>query len=411
MLTCSPLSRRRPAIAGLLCLAAACSNKPAPPASAAPEVGVLTLQPRPVTISTELPGRTAAYRVAEVRPQVSGVILKRLFIEGSEVKAGQQLYQIDPAPFQANLESAQAALAHAQATLTSARLLAQRYQPLAEAHAVSQQDYDNAVAALGQAQADVASAKAAVDSARINLVYTKVLSPIAGHSGRSAVTEGALVDANQTSALVVVQQLDPIYVDVTQPSTLLLRLQRAFAGGQLKKVGDNQAQTRLTLEDGMPYEQPGKLQFAEVTVDPGTGSVTLRALFPNPQKILLPGMFVHETFDEAVDERGLLVPQRAITHNQRGEATALVVARDNKVITRIVKTERAIGDQWLVSAGLDAGDKVIVIGLQRIKAGVEQVVPHEASPEELGQQPADGSRSAVAGEQAQAQAPDDAQKQ
>src|SRR5258706_2136009 len=229
-----------------------------------------------------MPVLSLAYSVAEVRPQASGVMLKLLFIEGVEVKAGQLLYQIDPALFQANLESAQASLARAQATLTSARLLVQRYKPLTEAHAVSQRDYDNAVAAQDQAAADVASAKAAVDTAHINLAYTRVLSPISGRCGRSSVTEGALVDANQSTALVVVQQLDPIYVDVTQPSTMLLRLQREFAGGQLKKVGESQARAQLILEDNTLYEQSGKLQFAEVAVDSGTASVTLRAVFPNP---------------------------------------------------------------------------------------------------------------------------------
>jgi membrane fusion protein (multidrug efflux system) len=311
------------------------------------------------------------------------VILKRLFTEGGEVKAGQQLYQIDPAPFQANLESAQASLARAQATLTSARLLVQRYKPLTEAHAVSQRDYDNAVAAQDQAAADVASAKAAVDTAHINLAYTRVLSPISGRTGRSSVTEGALVDANQRTALMVVQQLDPIYVDVTQPSTILLRLQREFASGQLKKVGEAQAQAKLILEDDTPYEPTGKLQFAEVAVDSGTGSVTLRAVFPNPQHILLPGMFVHEQLEEGVNEQGLLVSQRAISHNSLGDATTMVVGADNTVSTRAIKTERAIGDQWLVSGGVAAGDRVIVVGLQRLGSGVVKVRPKEVSPDQL----------------------------
>jgi membrane fusion protein (multidrug efflux system) len=332
-----------------------------------------------VTITTDLPGRTVAYRVAEVRPQVNGVILKRLFTEGATVKAGQQLYQIDPAPFRANLESAQASLARARATLTSAKLLAQRYQPLAAAHAVSQQAYDNAVAAQDQAAADIASAKAAVDAATINLVYTRVLSPISGRTGRSSMTEGALVGANQSTALVVVQQLDPIYVDVTQPSTLLLQLQRALDAGQLRKVGAGQAQAKLTLEDDTPYDQLGKLQFAEVTVQPGTGSVTLRAVFPNPRNTLLPGMFVHEHLEEGIDERGLLVPQQAVTHNQRGEATAMVVSSDNRVTTRVIKTERAIGNEWLVSDGVVSGDRVIAVGLQRVGPGVVEVSPSEVS--------------------------------
>jgi membrane fusion protein (multidrug efflux system) len=359
---------------------------------------VVTLHPQPVTITTDLPGRMVAYRIAEVRPQVSGVILKRLFTEGSEVKAGQQLYQIDPAPFQANLESAQASLARARATLKSAALLTQRYKPLVEAHAVSQQDYDNAAAAQDQAAADIALAKAAVDTAHINLAYTRVFSPISGRTGRSAVTEGALVDANQRTALVVVQQLDPIYVDVTQPSTMLLRLQREFAGGQLKKVGESEARAQLILEDNTLYEQSGKLQFAEVAVDTGTGSVTLRAVFPNPQHILLPGMFVHERIEEGVNERGLLVPQRAITHNARGEATTMVVGADDAVSTRVIKTERAIGDQWLVSDGVAAGDRVIVVGLQRLGSGVVKVKPTEVSRDQLnGGQVASANLSGVEG--------------
>jgi membrane fusion protein (multidrug efflux system) len=370
----------------LVCVAglAACSSgKTAAPPNPPPEVGVVTLHPQPVTITTDLPGRTVAYRIAEVRPQVSGVILKRLFTEGSEVKAGQQLYQIDPAPFQANLESAQASLARARATLKSATLLTQRYKPLAEAHAVSQQNYDNAVAAESQAAADISLAKAAVDTAHINLAYTRVFSPISGRTGRSSVTEGALLDANQRTALVAVQQLDPIYVDVTQPSTTLLRLQRELATGQMKKVGESQARAQLILEDNTLYEKTGKLQFAEVAVDSGTGSVTLRAVFPNPQHILLPGMFVHEQIEEGVNEQGLLVSQRAVTHNSRGDATTMVVGADNTVSTRVIKTERAIGDQWLVSEGVAAGDRVIVVGLQRLASGVVKVNPKEMSPDPI----------------------------
>jgi len=379
----------RTSILGLVCVSivAACSSaKPAAHSAPPPEVGVVTLHSQAVTITTDLPGRTAAYRVAEVRPQVSGVILKRLFTEGGDVKAGQPLYQIDPAPFQANLDSAQASLARARATLISARLLTQRYEPLTQAHAVSQQNYDNAVASQAQAEADVASAKAAVDTAHINLAYTRVLSPISGRTGRSSVTEGALVAASQSTALVVVQQLDPIYVDVTQPSATLLRLRRELASGQLRKVGDSQVQAKVILEDSTAYGPSGKLQFAEVAVQSGTGSVTLRSVFPNPQNILLPGMFVHEHLDEGVDEQGLLIPQRAVTHGPRGEATTMVVGADNKVSTRVIKTERAIGDQWLVSGGVAAGDRVIVVGLQRVQPGVEEVKPKEVSPDQLSDQ-------------------------
>jgi membrane fusion protein (multidrug efflux system) len=349
-------------------LLGACAKQPPPPPPP-PQVRYVTVAPQSVTITTELPGRTSAYRIAEIRPQVSGVILKRMFIEGQNVKAGQQLYQIDPAPYQASLDSARAALIKAEASVVSASALADRYKPLAEARAVSRQDYDNAVASQAEAKADVASAKASVETARINVVYTKVLSPIAGRSGRSAFTEGALVTASQTTDLVVIQQLDPIYVDVTQPSTLLLRLKRELASGKLTKSGENQALVRLALEDGSEYSHPGKLKFTEVTVDQGTGSVTLRAEFPNPDNILLPGMFVHERIEEGIDPAALLVPQQGITHDSKGEPTAMVLNADNKVELRVVKTDRAVGDQWLVSNGLKTGDKVIVVGLQGIKPG------------------------------------------
>jgi len=382
-------------LAGVFCIVAlvACSRRVATPPKAVPEVGVFTLRAQPVTITADLPGRTVAYRIAEVRPQVSGVIRKRLFTEGGEVTAAQQLYQIDPAPFRASLEVAQASLVRAQAALVSARLLVARYKPLSDAHAVSQQAFDDAVASRDQAAADVASAKAAVDTAEINLTYTRVLSPISGRTGRSSVTEGALVSANQSTALVVVQQLDPIYVDVTQPTTLLLRLRRAFQGGKMKKVGDAQTPARLTLADNVPYEQPGILQFAEVAVDSGTDSVTLRAVFPNPDRVLLPGMFVHERLEEGVDARGLLVPQQAVTHNQRGDATTLVVDTDNKVSVRVIKAEQAQEDQWLVSDGLVPGDRVIAVGLQRVEAGVTEVKPREVSLHELRNQSADSTSS------------------
>ncbi len=342
----------------------------------------MTVHNQSVSLTTELPARTAAYRVAEVRPQVNGVILKRLFTEGGEVRAGQQLYQIDPAPFQASLESAQAALARAQATQTSAELLAQRYKPLSEARAVSKQDYDNAVASRDQASADVASAKAALDTARINLAYTKVYAPIAGRTGRSSVTEGALVAANQTQSLVVISQLDPIYVDATQASTVLLRLKRALKEGRLKTAGNSEAETKLTLEDGSAYPQTGRLQFSEVTVDSGTGSVTLRAVFPNPEGLLLPGMFVREQLQEGINDQAILVSQRGVTHNQKGDATVTVVGPDNKADTRVINTERAIGDQWLVGDGLKVGDKVIVMGIQGVKDGMV-VRPHEVTEQDL----------------------------
>src|SRR6201992_345524 len=349
---------------GALLVLTACGHKqeaPPPPPPAA--VKVVTLQTQAVSLTTELPGRTVAYRVAEIRPQVSGVIQKRMFVEGSDVKAGQQLYQIDPAPYQAAYESATALAASSKAQVD-------RYKPLAEVNAVSKQDYDNAVATAAQN-------KASAETARINLVYTRLLSPISGRVGRSPVTEGALVTANQTQSLATVQQLDPIYVDVTQPSAVLLRLKRELAAGQLVAAGTTEAEVKLTLEDGSNYGPRGKLQFTEVSVDETTGSVTLRALFPNPDKLLLPGMFVHEQIEEGRRNDAILVPQLAVTHNQKGEPTALVVGPDNKVELRNLTAERAIKDRWLITSGLKAGERVIIEGLQFAKPGAT-VMPQEA---------------------------------
>lgn len=342
------------------------------------EVGVVTLKTESVTLTTELPGRTSPYRIADVRPQVNGVIKKRMFVEGAQVQEGQQLYQIDPAPYQAALDSATATLAHANAEVASAQALAERYDALRSTNAVSKQDYDNAEASFLQAQADVASAQAAVETAKINVVYTRVLSPITGRTGRS-LTEGALVTANQTTSLVTVQQLDPIYVDIPQSTALLLRLKRELTGGQIKGGDANEAPVTLTLEDGSQYDQPGLLQFSEVTVDEGTGSVILRAVFPNPQNLLLPGMFVTARLQEGVVENGLLAPQQGVTHNQKGEPTALIVTADNKVELRVIKTNRAVGDKWLIADGLQAGDRVIVDGLQKVRPG-DAVHPVEMSP-------------------------------
>lgn len=367
--------RRGAAIVAALAAAlavAGCGKNEQAPAAGKPQVGVVTLSTRPVLLTTELPGRTAAYRVAEVRPQVNGIVKKRLFTEGGDVQAGQQLYQIDPALYQASYDSQKAALARAQAQLKTATLLVQRYKPLAESRAVSRQAYDDAVAARDQAAADVQSAKAALETARINLVYTKVLSPIGGIIGRSSVTEGALVTANQAGALASVQQIDPIYVDVTQSSVELLRLRGALDSGLLQReVGKDAARVSLTLGDGSQYGPEGILQFSEITVDEGTGSVTLRAVFPNPDHKLLPGMFVRARVIEGAMPQGLLVPQRGITRDQRGQPTALVVNADDKVELRVLEVDRAIGDQWLVTGGLEAGEKVIVQGLQNVRPGVE----------------------------------------
>jgi membrane fusion protein (multidrug efflux system) len=314
-----------------------------------------------------------------VRPQVNGIVQKRLFTEGGQVKANQQLYQIDPALYQAQYDSSRAALAKATATQRSAAALAERYKPLVQSHAVSRQAYDDAVAAAQQAAADVLSAKAAVETAHVNLVYTKVLSPIDGIIGRSNVTEGALVTANQTSPIATVQQIDPMYVDVAQSSTQLLRLKQALADGRIKTSDGKEAEVKLVLEDGTAYPLPGKMEFSEVSVDPTTGSVIVRALFPNPKHMLLPGMFVRATLSDGVAPQGLLVPQRGVARDQRGEPTVLALAPDNKVELRVIKTGRAIGDQWLVTGGLKAGDRVIVEGVQRVQPGAV-VNPQEWKP-------------------------------
>ena len=335
------------------------------------EVGVVTLAAQRVAITEELPGRTTSFCISDVRPQVNGIIMKRMFAEGSEVTAGQQLYQIDPASYQAAYDSAKATLAKAEATLAVDRLTEQRQKKLVDTHVIAPQDYDTAYAAMEEAEADVALTKASVETAEINKTYTKVLSPISGRIGRSSVTEGALVTNGQTNPLATVQQLDPIYVDLTQSSSQLLRLQRELNNGQLKSVRDQNAAVRLILEDGTEYPEKGTLQFSEVSVDQGTGSVTLRAVFPNPRQVLLPGMFVRAQVEEGVNQQAILVPQRAVTRNQQGQPTALVVGTNNKVELRTLHAERTIGENWLVTSGLSAGDKVIIDGLQKVAPGAE----------------------------------------
>ncbi|KHS43648.1 efflux RND transporter periplasmic adaptor subunit [Hafnia paralvei] len=343
----------------------------------APEVGVVTLKAEPLNITTELPGRTSAYRIAEVRPQVGGIILKRNFVEGSDIQAGSSLYQIDPATYQAAYDSARGDLAKAEAAANIARLTVNRYKTLVGTKYISQQEYDTAVADARQADAAVTAAKAAVETARINLAYTKVTSPINGRIGKSSVTEGALVTSNQANALATVQQLDPIYVDVTQSSNDFLRLKEELANGTLEQEG-GKAKVELILENGQKYPQVGALEFSDVTVDESTGSITIRAVFPNPKGDLLPGMFVRARLDEGIKNNALLVPQQGVTRNPRGEATVMVVGADNKVENRTVTAAQAIGDKWLVTAGLKSGDKVIVTGLQKIRPGV-QVKVEEAS--------------------------------
>ena len=342
--------------------------KPAAPAPV--EVGVVEIRPEPLTLTTELPGRTRAHLVAEVRPQVGGIIEQRLFREGAEVGAGELLYRIDPASFQAAYDSAKAALAKAQADIRSVQLKAERYKDLVRIKAVSDQDYDDARAALAQAQAEVEAQKAALETARINLDYTQVRAPIAGRIGRSSVTPGALVTADQTTALATIQQLDPVYVDVQRSSTEWLELQQALKSGRLCHPGaDGSITVRLKLEDGSDYPQTGRLLFSEVTVDAGTGAITLRAEFPNPDQRLLPGMYVRAVLEEGIAQQALLVPQRAVSRDARGKASALVVNADGKAERRDLVTERAVGDRWLVTTGIAAGERVIVDNLQKVKAG------------------------------------------
>ncbi len=356
-------------ILGGMFVMAGCGRQPEKPPQGTPEVGVVAMAPAAVTLTTELSGRVAPHLLAEVRPQVGGIIQKRLFVEGSEVKAGQVLYQIDPATYQAAYDSAKAALAKADGNLVPARLKEERYRELVAIKAVSQQEYDDASALRKQAEAEVAAGKAAVESARINLAYTRITAPISGRISRSAVTPGALVTANQASALATIQQLDPVYVDVTQSSAELLRLKRDLANGSLKADGANQTKVKLLLEDGTPYPQEGTLKFSEVTVDQSTGSVTLRALFPNPDHTLLPGMFVRAVVQEGVNAQALLVPQRGVTRNPKGEAMVMVVGAGEKVEPRVIKVSRTVGDNWLVSDGLKVGDRVILEGIQKARPG------------------------------------------
>lgn len=347
------------------------SSTTAAPQAQVAEVGVYTVAPQALALTAELPGRTAAFQVAEVRPQVGGLIQRRLFTEGADVKEGSALYQIDAAPYQAAVNSAKANLAKARANLLAAAPKAARYQELLASQGVSRQEYEDAAAAHEQAKAEVEAAAAALETANINLRYTHVAAPISGRIGRSSVTAGALVTASQATALTTVQQLDPIYVDLTQSSEELLRLQRELAQGQLRQ---GSAKVALRLADGSTYAQAGTLQFSEVTVDPGTGNVTLRALFPNPRHELLPGMFVRAVLERGVDEHAITVPQQGVTRNPKGEATALVLTTQGKVEQRVLVTGGTQGDRWVVKSGLAAGDRVIVEGLQKVRPGASAVV-------------------------------------
>ena len=366
-------AQRLPALGAMVAIAfilAGCSDKkPPPPPAGPPEVGVVTLQPEPMVFTTELPGRTSAFLSADIRPQVGGIVLQRLFTEGATVKAGQPLYQIDPSTYQAALASAQAALARSKATATAADATAGRNAELVKIDAVSKQINDQSQAALAQARADVATAQASVQTATINLGFTRLTSPITGRIGTSTVTPGALVTANQTVALTTVQQIDPLYVDVTQSSAEVLRLKRDFAAGRLTKSGADAARIRLLLEDGSNYGRDGKLQFAGISVNPTTGAVTLRATVPNPDGLLLPGMYVRAVVEEGADQDALLAPQQGVLRDAVGRATALVVDGEDKIARRAVTVGRAVGNRWLVRDGLKAGDRLVVEGSMRVKPG------------------------------------------
>lgn len=374
------------AIAGIMLMSlttAACGKKSAqaPPPAGPPEVSVITVQLQRVALTTELSGRVAASQTAEVRPQVSGIIQKQLYTEGTDVKAGALLYQIDPASYQAAFNGARAALAKAEANLAPVRLKAERYRDLVKINAVSKQEFDDVSASQKLAEAEIESAKAVLETARINLAYTRVTAPISGRIGRSSVTNGALVTASQPTPLSTIQQLSPVNVDVTQSSSEMLRLKKALQSGQLKGSG-GQARVKLILEDGTSYPHPGTLKLTEAFVDPGTGSITLRTLFPNPQSLLLPGMFVRAVLEEGVKEQAMLVPQRGVTRNPAGSAMVMVVGAEEKVEPRVIKAERAVGDSWLVTDGLKVGDRIILEGIQRARPGtVVKAVPFGSKPE------------------------------
>lgn len=354
----------------------ACDNKPAVKTTAmAPEVGVVTLAPSSVNIKSELPGRAVSFEIAEIRPQVGGIIIKRNFIEGDKVSKGESLYQIDPAPLQARLDSAKGALAKAMATANNIRLTLNRQSALIKSNYVSRQDYDTTRSQLNEAQANVAVAKAELEQATINLRYANVTSPIEGISGKSSVTVGALVTANQENALVTVQRLDPIYVDLTQSVQDFLRLKEEKANGQIAQQ-QGKIPVELMLENGKPYRHTGTLEFSDPAVDETTGSVTLRAVFPNPEGEILPGMYVTALLDEGSQQNVLMVPQQGITHNEQGKATALILDPENVVQLREINAVKAVGNQWLVTAGLRPGDRVIVSGLQRIRPGIKARVLH-----------------------------------
>ena len=363
---------------GLLALAGCGRNQGAgaynlPP----PEVGVVTIVPESTVLTTELPGRIDPVRMAQVRARVDGIVLHCSFQQGADVKAGEVLYQIDPAPFQATYDNATAALAKAEANARQTQLLADRYQPLVGINAVSKQDYDNAVSAAAQARADVMAAKAALETASINLGYATVTSPIDGRIGAALVTEGALVSQTAATQMALVQQLDPIYCDFTESSTEVLRLRRAFENGTYKTVAPGEAKLTLRLDDGTTYSLPGRLLFSDVSVDPSSGMITLRALFPNPNHVLLPGMFARGELEQAVDAKAITLLQRGVTIGVNGIAAVMAVGANDKVEIRVVQLGTAIGNKWIITDGLNPGDRVVVEGLQKVQPGmVVKPVPY-----------------------------------
>jgi membrane fusion protein (multidrug efflux system) len=374
----------RPFSGAILCLGgaialAACGNRP-PPALPPPTVGYVVLKTAPVTLSTELPGRVSAIESSDVRPQVSGVIKRRDFVEGSIVHAGQVLYEIEDSPYRAALLSAQGQLAQAQANIRATQLQADRYRQLAAIDGVSKQDADNAQGAADQAKAAVVAGRGAVQSAQVNLGFTRIRAPISGRIGRSLFTPGALVQTGQTDALATIQRMDQVYVDLTQSAADLLNLRAAMRGGDVSRPAPDSARVQLILPNGALYPIEGVLRFADVTVDPTTGAVAVRATFPNPDGVLLPGLYVRARLVEGVRERGLLAPQAGVTHNERGEAVALIVGPGNVVVQRVVKVDQAIGDKWVISGGLAAGDKLIVDGLVNLHPGAK-VQPRPAAGE------------------------------
>lgn len=363
-----------------------------------PEVGVFTMEAGQVALTTVLPGRISAHEVSDVRPQVGGIVQKRLFAEGTDVRAGETLYQLDPATFQATYDNAKAALAKAEANALPARLKAERYSGLAATGAVSKQENDEVQALRHQYEAEVVAARAALETARINLGYTRVTAPISGRIGKSSVTPGALVTANQETALATIQRIDSVYVDVTQSGAELLRLKREFASGRLKKTSGGAAKVRLLFEDGSEYGQEGSLQFSDITVDQSTGVITLRAVFPNANHDLLPGMYVRAVLEEGVEEQALLAPQAAIIRDAKGQGSVLLVTAENTVESRPVLTGRLLGDKILIADGLKAGDRVIIDGLQKVRPGakvrIAQPAPAASSPDGAPAQPAAGDAPA-----------------